>query len=277
MIPQRGSARVDRPTKDRANASCEIHDPGRVEPVGPPGGVDPSPVQGLVDVDVAKPRDQRLIQQGDLDRSSRASQTSLEFPGIDGGRLGPETTEKSILEIRTRAVEVDAAEPSGIDERQPSLGPMVRLQDPDRVAMWWRPTDPTAPQVDPPRHPESEHQTGSILESQDELLSAAIHPLEPESVAQVHRVETTAPATGAVAHHVPSLDSNPVDRRSDQLGSEGSTDGLDLGKFGHGSDSDARARPDASDRGRKGRDYTRFGAEFRSEIPTSTPVRRPLQ
>ena len=239
VIPQGGSTGVDRPAKDRLNAVSERRDPRRVESVGSLRGVDPVPMQGLVDVDVAKPGDQGLIQQGGLDRTTRTAETSFKLLRIDGGRFRTETSEQPPLEIRSRFVEVDASESPGVDEGEPSLGPILRPQDPDRMSVRWRPADPTTPEVDPSRHAETKDQAGFILESQDQLLSSTIHPLDAEAGAQMHRVEPSAPATTSIAHHVPSADPNPVNRRSDEFGRQGSTNGLDFGKFRHDSESDA--------------------------------------
>src|SRR5690348_1633430 len=80
--------------------------------------VDSGAIQRLTDVDVAKPRNDALIAEEELDCRSSAAKPGLQVASIKLERLRPERLERRPLLQLVRRDEVDRAETPGIVKRE---------------------------------------------------------------------------------------------------------------------------------------------------------------
>ncbi len=139
--------------------------------------MDPSLMKGFVGVDVPDPRDHGLIEQGDLDGPGGASQGGCNLSRPKGGGFGTQSTEESRFQVVRVLCEMKTSESSGIDEPQTDSSGFPTLEDPGRMSVC-RDGTPLRWDLQPARHPESNHRGGPIPESQHELFSPAIDRFE---------------------------------------------------------------------------------------------------
>ena len=136
--------------------------------------MDPGQVEGFIRVDVPDPRDDRLVEQGDLDGPTGATEHGGDLTRSDRRCFRTHPIEKPLIEVHRVGSEMDTAESPGIDEPQTDSSGFVILEDPGHVTMRWNPASLLPGDLEAAGHPESDHRGGLILESQDQLLSPAI-------------------------------------------------------------------------------------------------------
>lgn len=91
--------------------------------------VQPSPMQGFIDVDVSQAGHDLLIQQGSLQRPMTSNHPGLEFPCLDRQPIRPQTVENDPLMSCTIAKRPQTPESSRILEHETVI--LVLLPRPD--------------------------------------------------------------------------------------------------------------------------------------------------
>jgi len=132
IVAQGGTARPDRASKQTSHAADQRANLIERQTVAGRRRMQATVEKQFVDVDVAQPGDEVLIEQGRLERATRGSQATVKLAWGDGQRVGPQRVPAAFAECGWVRVGPDAAEAAWI--RKNELPPIVKL--PDDVGVW---------------------------------------------------------------------------------------------------------------------------------------------
>src|SRR5262249_22486824 len=192
-------------------------------------------VQRLVDVDVAKAGEERLVEQQRLEAAAAPAHRRLEPGGGETGaeRLGPELAEQLARLLRppqpTELAHVDEMEDVAVVEREAHLAELAGI--PARGF-----------DVHASGHPQvTDERAGRAaipLEVGDDELAAPPHARDASADDRARERGARETAERARPAHVAALDAPSLEARTEQA-----RDGLDLGELGHADDPTPAGEP----------------------------------
>ena len=268
-VVDRGPARVDPFEQRRDDGVAQAPVLLECQPPGGPQRVDAGTEEGLVGVDVADARDAALVEQEGLDRGASPAGEVAQVRGREAlvERLDPEARREEALELLVPQHQLAGPEAPRIDDHEPLAPRRGRAIDvlrrrrrgctcgrrsghACRVGVGLsggggaRGGGRARPELDPyahvrrlgpglaehrARHAQVLDEVDLVVEHPDQVLAAALEPQHAspaQRIGQFVRLQRTRPAgvEDLDLAHAPALD----ERR------ELASDGLDLGKLGHG-------------------------------------------
>lgn len=168
-VAKTGPARRDRFCKNVVNGGNESPQPRRRNAASGALGTDAGPVKSLAHVDIAKPGDDMLVEEQQLDRRRSAFEPASKFRRVEVERLGTQGLDRRPFVKLAGRHEVERAEPARIVERKPV--PIVGFEDQMVVLLdhCW---------IDPPpsRHAEVKDERVAAVGVDQPIFGAASQP-----------------------------------------------------------------------------------------------------